>query len=65
MRELKDKPGGRHRLHPGADHRHRLPDEIASELGVLKSGNLHDGATARLDGRGSGWNADQFTSRSA
>ena len=35
MGKLQDEPGRRHRLHPGADDRHRLPDEIAAELGVL------------------------------
>jgi hypothetical protein len=54
MRKLKDEPGGRHRLHPGADDGHRLPDEIAAELGVLESGNLQDRAAARLDGSRSG-----------
>src|SRR2546429_1351200 len=59
-RKLEDEPGAGHRLHPGADERHRLADEIAAKLGVLERGNLHDRATARLDGSRSGDGA-QFT----
>src|SRR5205823_2493472 len=60
MRKLEDEPGAGHRLHPGADERHRLPDEIAAKLRVLERGNLHDRATARLDGSRSG-DGVQFT----
>src|SRR6184192_3589047 len=60
MRKLEDEPGTGHRLHPGADERHRLPDEIAAKLWVLERGNLHDRATAWLDGSRSGDGA-QFT----
>ena len=56
MRKLKDEPRGRHRLHPGADDGHRLSDKVAAELRVLEGGNLHEGATARLDSSRSGAN---------
>src|SRR5207245_4961405 len=55
--KLQHEPRGRHRLHPGAHNRQRLADEIAPEFGVLKSGDLENGATARLYGSRSGWNA--------
>ena len=56
MRELEDEPSSRHRLHPGANHGHRLSDKVAAELGVLEGGNLHEGAAARLDSSRSGGN---------
>src|SRR5260370_33094147 len=65
MRELKDKPGGRHRLHPRADHRHRLPDEIASELRERKTGNRHVAASARLDTESSVMKSRPVTTHSA
>src|SRR3989449_3281290 len=60
VRKLEHEPGAGHRLHPGADERHRLPGEIAAKLGVLERGNLHDRATARLDSSRSG-DGVQFT----
>src|SRR2546423_14618936 len=56
VRELQHEPGGRHRLHPGANDRHGLADVIAPEFGGLESGDLQNGATARFYGRRD-WNA--------
>jgi len=63
VRELQHEPRRRHRLHPGADDRHRLTDVVATELRILKRRKLKEPAMARLSGRGGGANGGQFSAR--